>query len=74
MSNISISNLDLTGSKLFIDSESFMNELSDRELDISGGFPYLLGGGKFPESLPILTVRESVFCEMKSVPIEPKSF
>ena len=67
MSNISISDLNPTGSELFIDSESFMSELTNSELN-------LLGGGKFPESLPILTVRESVFCEIKTMPIEPKSF
>jgi hypothetical protein len=67
MSNISIFDLNPTGSELFADSESFLNELTNSELN-------LLGGGKFPESLPVLTVRESVFCELKTVPIEPKSF
>jgi hypothetical protein len=67
MSNISIFDLNPTGSELFADSESFLNELTNSELNF-------LGGGKFPESLPVLTVRESVFCELKTVPIEPKSF
>ena len=61
MSNISISNLNLTGSELFADSESFMNELSDRELEISGGFP----------SPPILP-DSRVIDPLKSIP--PNSF
>jgi hypothetical protein len=66
MSNISISNLDLTGSELFIDSETFMNELSDRELEISGGFPSppILPDSRVidppkslpPNSFPVLTI------------------
>ncbi len=39
MPNISISNLNPTGSDLFIDDESFMSDLTEQELNnISGGF------------------------------------
>ena len=37
MSNIKISNLHPTGSELFTDSESYMAELADSELDIING-------------------------------------
>jgi hypothetical protein len=38
MSNISISNLNPTGSELFADDESFMSDLTDREFNsINGG-------------------------------------
>ncbi|MCU0532328.1 MAG: hypothetical protein MUD14_00250 [Hydrococcus sp. Prado102] len=37
MANISIADLNLSGSVLFIDSESFMNELTDNEMRIEGG-------------------------------------
>jgi hypothetical protein len=39
MANISISNLSPTGSDLFLDSESYMADITDRDLDrIDGGF------------------------------------
>ena len=37
MATINISDLRPTGSALFFDSESFMNELSDGEIGIYGG-------------------------------------
>jgi hypothetical protein len=38
MANISISNLSPTGSDLFLDSESYMADITDRDLDrIDGG-------------------------------------
>ena len=37
MANIKISDLRPTGSELFADSESYMAELADSELDVSGG-------------------------------------
>jgi len=37
MSNISISDLPSTGSDLFSDSESYMSELDDSELNIING-------------------------------------
>jgi hypothetical protein len=40
MANINIKNLNsnITGSDLFSDSESFMRDLSDDELETTGGF------------------------------------
>jgi len=44
MANIAISDLRPTGSDLFFDSESYMKDLSDGELDIQGGVtPALVG-------------------------------
>ncbi len=37
MSSITISNLHPTGSDLFSDSESYLKELSESELDVQGG-------------------------------------
>lgn len=37
MANIKINNLQLTGSDLLIDSESFLDDLSDADLIIHGG-------------------------------------
>lgn len=37
MANIAISDLRPTGSDLFFDSESYMKDLSDGELNIQGG-------------------------------------
>ncbi|BAU13090.1 hypothetical protein LEP3755_36270 [Leptolyngbya sp. NIES-3755] len=37
MASIKISELRPVGSELFQDSESFLNELNDRDLDIRGG-------------------------------------
>lgn len=37
MSNISISDLSVTGSELFTDSESFLNELTNDKLNIING-------------------------------------
>lgn len=49
MANIEIDNLHPAGSELFQDSESFLNDLSDREVcGIKGGLLTLLLG---PESL-----------------------
>lgn len=38
MASITISDLHLTGYALFDDSESFMTDLVDSELDVIGGF------------------------------------
>lgn len=38
MANITISNLQSTGSDLFLDSENYLNELSEEELNIQGGY------------------------------------
>ena len=38
MANIKVNDLQPTGSELFFDSESFLNELSDAEMDIKGGW------------------------------------
>lgn len=44
MANIAISDLHPTGYDLFSDSESYMKDLSDGELDIQGGVtPVLIG-------------------------------
>jgi hypothetical protein len=37
MANIKISELQPAGSELFQDSESFLQELNDREMDVFGG-------------------------------------
>jgi hypothetical protein len=37
MASIKLSELRPVGSELFQDSESFLNELNDRELDVRGG-------------------------------------
>lgn len=39
MANITIANLHHAGSKLLLDSESYLNELDDNELSIQGGLP-----------------------------------
>ncbi len=38
MSNIKIKNLNTNGSALFKDSESYLSELTEQELKITGGF------------------------------------
>ncbi|MEH2072417.1 MAG: hypothetical protein V7K47_30425 [Nostoc sp.] len=38
MATIKIDDLSLAGSELFQDSESFLNELTDAELGVYGGF------------------------------------
>jgi hypothetical protein len=53
MSNIKVKDLSIptiTGSDLFLDSESFMRDLSDNELDLQGG------------KAPRITARISIFC------------
>lgn len=37
MAKITISNLPTSGNELFIDSESYLNELSDAELEMTKG-------------------------------------
>ncbi|WP_293114137.1 hypothetical protein [Moorena sp. SIO4G3] len=41
MANIAISDLNPVGANLFDDSESFMMDLSDDQLDVKGGHPTL---------------------------------
>ncbi len=63
MANITVGNLaihSIIGADLFNDSESFMLDLSDRQLDIQGG----CGGNnpvKFlPNTLPIIVIYSCV--------------
>lgn len=42
MASIKISDLHPAGSELFSDSESYMNEVSEGELDIQGGISPLI--------------------------------
>lgn len=38
MATIQISNLSATGAELFGDSESYLNELTNEEMNLTGGF------------------------------------
>ncbi len=79
MANIEISNLLPAGSELFQDSESFLNEMTEREIeDIKGG---LLGGlfgglGGLP-TLDILTgllggvIPATAPAPVQPAPVEP---
>jgi hypothetical protein len=62
MPNIKVKDLStptITGSDLFIDSESFMRDLSDNELDLEGG------------KAPQITARLSIFCRPIPQPTPP---
>jgi hypothetical protein len=61
MAKIELKNLDsnLTGIDLFDDSESFMQDLSERELDLHGG------------KAPQVTARLSIFCRPLPMPTPP---
>ncbi len=62
MANIRLKNLvgyDITGSDLFSDSESFMQDLSENELDLQGG------------KAPRITARLSIFCRPIPQPTPP---
>ncbi|WP_019501945.1 hypothetical protein [Pseudanabaena sp. PCC 6802] len=52
MANISIPNLSPAGSDLFVDSESYMNDVSDRDLG------HVAGGGSAipPDTIPPVTL------------------
>lgn len=38
MATINLDNLDRAGSELFLDSETYLNEITGHELDVHGGF------------------------------------
>jgi hypothetical protein len=62
MTNIKVKDLStptITGADLFIDSESFMRDLSDNELDLEGG------------KAPQITARLSIFCRPIPQPTPP---
>jgi hypothetical protein len=62
MPNITVKNLSvstISGSDLFIDSESFMQDLSDNELDLQGG------------KAPQITAQISIFCRPIRTPTPP---
>lgn len=60
MSNITVEDLtSIVGTDLFNDSESFMRDLSDHELDLQGG------------KAPQITARVSVFCRPIPMPTPP---
>jgi hypothetical protein len=44
MANITLSELNIAGSELFQDSESFLNELNDVEISGGSGYGYGHGG------------------------------
>lgn len=44
MANIEVNDINPVGSELFADSESFLNELNNDEMDIQGGFFMTLTG------------------------------
>ncbi|WP_033336100.1 hypothetical protein [Scytonema hofmannii] len=75
MANIEISNLLPAGSELFQDSESFLNEMTEREIeDIKGGLlGGLLGGiGLGIPTLDILTgLLGGVIPATAPAPVEP---
>lgn len=51
MANIKISDLQFSGSELFSDRESFMNDLTENELEIVGGYQVY----RLPIKLPLTT-------------------
>lgn len=59
MANIKVFDLNSTGFKLFSDSESYMNELDDSEVDI-------VNGGCYTPTFP-LCARSSIRCVKVSV-------
>jgi hypothetical protein len=62
MANIKLKDLssgNVTGSDLFSDSESFMQDLSETELDLHGG------------KAPQITARVSIFCRPIPRPTPP---
>ncbi|NES91861.1 hypothetical protein [Okeania sp. SIO2B9] len=46
MANINISDLRPAGADLFLDSESFMMDLSEEELDLTGGWTFVITSSK----------------------------
>jgi hypothetical protein len=56
MATIKISDLHSVGSELFMDSESYLNELTDEELNTQGGFPTVFT----PASTPACVIAISV--------------
>jgi hypothetical protein len=62
MAHVKLDNLagyDTTGSDLFSDSESFLQDLSENELDLQGG------------RAPRITARLSIFCRPIPQPTPP---
>lgn len=57
MANIQLSNLagKIAGFDLFNDSDSFMQDLSDNELDLQGG--------RVNIQTPVITAQFSIFCK-----------
>jgi hypothetical protein len=61
MANISISNLHVTGTDLFADSESYMHELSNTDLFANG----IRGGIGIMHEIGVLTAVDSPFCAIQ---------
>jgi hypothetical protein len=61
MANIQLTDLagNITGFDLFNDSDSFMQDLSEDELDLQGG------------KAPVPTARLSIFCRPLPIPTPP---
>lgn len=65
MANIQIADLSLTGSDLFLDSESFMEELTEYEIsDINGGItpvtPYAIASSEVCVSVAAAIINEII--------------
>ncbi|WP_414564194.1 MULTISPECIES: hypothetical protein [unclassified Anabaena] len=58
MANITLSELNIAGSELFQDSESFLNELKDVDV-ISGGSYGYGGGGYFSDASTLTKLAEA---------------
>ncbi|PSB44756.1 hypothetical protein [Chamaesiphon polymorphus] len=61
MANIQLTDLagNIAGFDLFNDSDSFMQDLSEDELDLQGG------------KAPVPTARLSIFCRPRPIPTPP---
>ncbi|WP_414564196.1 MULTISPECIES: hypothetical protein [unclassified Anabaena] len=57
MANITLSELNIAGSELFQDSESFLNELKD--VDVISGGSYGYGGGYFSDMSALTKLAEA---------------
>jgi hypothetical protein len=55
MATIKITNLYSTGSELFQDSESYLNEVTDEEMTLGGGFGFTIA-----VSFPHLSFRPTI--------------
>ena len=64
MASIKLSDLRPAGAELFQDSESFLNELGDRELTVSGGAVVVSNISQLSASIGVSIVSASIVTQL----------